>query len=89
MINNTNYVNELADYIKKNLKKGYTKDSLKWALVGQGHSKIEVDKALKKADEELAKEAPVLKTKPVIEYEVVEPKDAIVEKKSFWKRWFG
>ncbi len=82
-----NYVQELADYIKNNLKKGYTKESLKWALVNQGHSRIEVDKALRLVDAELASEAPVLKTKPVISYEVIEPK--IEEKKSFWKKLFG
>ncbi|MEK6892652.1 MAG: hypothetical protein AABX07_00445 [Nanoarchaeota archaeon] len=85
-----NYVDELSEYLKKNLRKGYTKESLKWALVSQGHSKMEVDKAIKKADEELAREAPILKTKPEITYEVVEPKDAIVEKKkSWWKKIFG
>ena len=83
------YIAELADYIKKNLKKGYTKESLRWALVNQGHSKREVEKALKRVDEELAAEAPVLETKPVINYEVVEPKDGVVEKKGFWKRLFG
>lgn len=82
------YVGELSDYIKNNLKKGYTKDSLKWALVTQGHSKIEIEKALKRAEEELAKDAPILKTKPVIEYEVIEPKGAIVEKKPWWKKIF-
>ncbi len=84
-----NYVDELSGYLKKNLRKGYTKESLKWALVNQGHSKMEVDKAIKKVDEELAREAPILKTKPEITYEVVEPKGAIVEKKPWWKRFFG
>jgi hypothetical protein len=90
MIKKGDYVEELSNYIKKNLKKGYTKESLRWALVNQGHSKIEVDKAIKKAEEDLSKEAPILKTKPEITYDVVEPKNAIVEeKKSFWKRIFG
>ncbi len=83
------YVQQLADYIKKNLRKGYTKESLKWALVNQGHSRLEVDKALKRVDEALSHEAPVLKTKPEIKFEVIEPKGAIIEKKSWWKRWFG
>ena len=82
-----NYIQQLADYLKKNLKKGYTKESLKWALVNQGHSKLEVEKAISLVDAELASEAPVLKTKPVISYEIIEPK--IEEKKSFWKRLFG
>lgn len=82
------YLAELVDYIKRNLKKGYTKDSLKWALVAQGHSKLEVEKALKRVDLELAGEAPILNTKPQIKYEVLGQlfKE---EKKSFWKRLFG
>lgn len=84
------YVGELSVYIKKNLRKGYTTESLKWALVNQGHSKIEVDKAVKKAEDELSREAPVLKTKPQITYEVLEPANAVLkEKKSIWKRVFG
>ena len=82
-----NYLQNLASYIKNNLKKGYTKESLKWALVNQGHSRLEVEKALKLVDAELASEAPILKTRPVITYEVLEQKAE--EKKSFWKRLFG
>jgi hypothetical protein len=80
-----NYVQELAEYLKKNLKKGYTKESLKWALVNQGHSKIEVEKALRLVDAEFASEAPILKTKPEIRVEII-PQE---EKKSFWKKLFG
>jgi len=90
MVKKGNYIGEISNYIKKNLKKGYTKESLKWALVNQGYSKLEVEKAINEAEAELAREAPVLKSKPEITYEVLEPKDAIVEeKKSFWKRIFG
>ncbi|MEK6889125.1 MAG: hypothetical protein AABW80_03390 [Nanoarchaeota archaeon] len=84
-----NYIAELADYVKKNLKKGYTKESLRQGLLIQGHSKLEVEKAMKKVEEDLANAAPVLKTKPDITYEVVEPENVKVEKKSFWKRIFG
>ena len=42
------YLKEIVDYIKKNLKKGYTKDSLKWALVKQGYPRLEVERAFKK-----------------------------------------
>ena len=82
------YSIELVTYLRKNLKKGYTKESLRWALVSQGHSKREVEKAMKRADDEMAYEAPILKTKPVINYEVIEPKGAVAEKKSFWKKLF-
>ena len=80
-----NYLQNLSDYIKKNLKKGYTKESLKWALINQGHSKIEVEKAVKLVDAELASEAPILETKPEIKVEFI---PAEPEKKSFWKRLF-
>jgi len=90
MIKKGDYVGELSEYIKKNLRKGYTRESLKWALVHQGHSKLEVEKAIKRAEDELARDAPILKTKPEITYDVVEPKNAIIEeKKTFWKRLFG
>lgn len=90
MIKRGDYIGELSEYIKKNLRKGYTRDSLKWALITQGHSKLEVEKAIRRVEDELAREAPILKTKPEITYDVVEPKNAIIEeKKSFWKRLFG
>jgi len=66
-------ITQLIEYIKKNLKKGYTLESLRWALINQGYSKIEVDKAIKKTQEELSENAPILKTKPEITYELVEP----------------
>ena len=87
------YLNQLVSYIKKNLKKGYTEESLKWALVNQGHSKLQIEKALKRVEQELAKEAPVLKTKPKITYEIIELKTntsvEIENKKSFWDKLFG
>ena len=82
------YIQQLAEYFKKNLRKGYTKESLKWALVNQGHSRLEVEKAIRRVDETLSQEAPVLKTRPDIKFEVIEPKDAVIEKKLWWKRWF-
>ena len=90
MFKRKNYMQELIEYIKNNLKKGYTKESLKWALIGQGHSKLEVEKALKQVDADLANEAPILKTRPRIKYEIIEPKlsNKAIEKKSFWKRLF-
>lgn len=83
---------ELVNYIKKNLKKGYTKESLRWALLNQGYSKMEVERSIRRADQDLARKAPIIKEKPVIRYEVVEPKDFKLnkeEKRPFWKRLFG
>lgn len=80
---------DLTTYIRKNLKKGYTKESLRWALLDQGYSKLEIDKAIRRVDKELADTAPILKTKPEIEYKVIpingeEP----LPKKSFLDKWF-
>lgn len=85
---------EIVQYIKKNLKKGYTKESLKWALVNQGYSNFEIRRAIKKADQELASQAPTLKTKPIIKYEIIEPKEyaGVIStgvKQPFWKKFFG
>jgi len=80
----------LVEYFKKNLKKGYTLDSLKWALLNQGYSKAAIERAIEKMNNELAKTAPMLKEKPVIKYEIIDENDQPIEiKKSFWKKIFG
>ena len=38
MTNRRSSKEQLAEYFKRNLKKGYTADSLKWALINQGYS---------------------------------------------------
>ncbi len=63
------YIEQLVDYFKKNLAKGYTIESLKWALINQGYSRTEVERAIKLTNEELAREAPKLKEKPIIKVE--------------------
>ena len=79
----------LIDYLKKNLAKGYTLDSLKWALINQGYSRTEIEKAILLANKELAQEAPKIVEKPKIKYEIIGENDHPVGKKSFWKRLFG
>jgi len=85
------YKRKLVNYFKKNLKKGYTEESLKWALINQGYSKIIVETTLKTATKELALEAPIVKEKPVIKHEVFDQNNnpVKVKKKSFWRRIFG
>lgn len=78
----------LNDYLKKNLKKGYTEDSLKWALIRQGYSRTAVEKAMEQVHRELASEAPIIKEKPTITHEVV-AEDEMPAKKGFWARLFG
>lgn len=81
---------QLIEYFKRNLKKGYTTDSLKWALIGQGYSRVIVEEALVEAQKEMAKEAPIFKEKPKINYQVLDKDGKSVEfKKPWWKRIFG
>ncbi len=85
-----NYRKKIIEYLKKNLKKGYTLESLRWALIGQGYSRTSVERAIEELNKEMAKKAPVLKEKPVIKYEIIDEKDRPIKiKKSFWKRIFG
>jgi len=84
------YLRNIIDYFKKNLTKGYTFESLKWALVKQGYSRAIVEKAIKQVNKELTEKAPVLKEKPRIKYEIIDENDRpITIKKSFWKRILG
>lgn len=84
------YKRKIVDYFKKNLSKGYTEDSLRWALINQGYSRTLVEMALEQANKELAEKAPVLKEKPVIKYEIIDEFDnPIIIKKPWWKRIFG
>ena len=83
------YKRLLVDYFKKNLTKGYTIDSLKWALINQGYSRIAIENAIYRVNKELAEKAPILKEKPIIKYEIIDEKDnPITIKKSWWKRVF-
>jgi hypothetical protein len=80
----------LIEYIKKNISKGYTQDSLKWALIKQGYPRIEVFKAMDLANQELAEKVPKLEEKPIVKQEVYDENNLLVpEKKSFWRKLFG
>ncbi len=80
---------KIVAYIKKNLKKGYTLESLRWALLNQGYSRVIVEDAINDVNKELASEAPILKEKPVIKYEIIDENDNPVEiKESWWKKLF-
>ncbi len=80
----------IVEYFKKNLKKGYTEEALKWALISQGYSRSAVELAIKKVNLDLAKKAPVLKEKPKIKYQIIDEYNRpITIKKPWWKRIFG
>ena len=82
------YKRKLVIYFKKNLVKGYTADSLRFALMSQGYSRTAVVAALEQANKEIAAKAPVIEEKPRIKYEIIDEYDRpITIKKSFWKRW--
>ena len=87
------YKEQLIDYFKKNLKKGYTSDSLKFSLVKQGYSRTSVDQAFIEANKALAEKAPEFKEKPVITYQIMDENDKPIKvKRSFWsqvKSWFN
>lgn len=85
MIRDADYINRMKRYAKNNLKKGYTRDSLKQALVNQGHSRFSAEKAISMAEREIIDEAPILEAKPEPAAELVQAE----EKKPFWKRFFG
>jgi len=81
------YRKKLIEYIQRNLKKGYTLESLRWALVNQGYSRTDISRAIEEVHKELAKKAPILKEKPVIKHHIIDENDKLVIiKKPFWKR---
>jgi hypothetical protein len=80
-------VQQLVDYIKKNLSKGYTLDSLKYSLIAQGYSRISINEAIEIAHREMAKEVPPIKEKPLIIHRIFEEEP--IEKKGFWKKLLG
>ncbi|MFH1311261.1 MAG: hypothetical protein ABIH65_02540 [Nanoarchaeota archaeon] len=81
---------KIIEYLQKNLKKGYTIESLRWALVGQGYSRTAVELAINELNKELARKAPILSEEPIIRHEIIgENNQPIVLKKPWWKRIFG
>jgi len=88
-------IEQLTEYIKNNLVKGYNQDTLRFSLISQGYSKISVEKALEIANKQIAETIPEMKEKPQIIYRQVldktEPMEISIpiKKKGFFKRVFG
>ena len=89
MVTSGDAVTALVSYIEKNMQKGYKLEDLRWALVNQKHSRIEIEKAIKiveartpsvKKEEERKEEIKVATQEQLIEPE---------EKRGFWSRLFG
>jgi len=72
MSNPVNTNQQLADYIKKNLSKGYTLDSLKYSLMKQGYSRTSIEKAMEIANKQLAETAPKMAEKPATRFEIID-----------------
>ena len=80
---------KLVEYFKKNMEKKYPVDTLKFALIKQGYSRVAVNLALDQAKRELAEKNSFSKEKPVIKYEVLdEHNKPVIIKKSWWKKLF-
>ena len=81
---------KLADYFRKNLEKGYDIETLKWALIKQGHSRVDVAYAIEQIRDEFTKRNLVKeKEKPIIkesDYDFEQPA-FMSEKKPWWKFW--
>jgi hypothetical protein len=78
-------ISPIVNYIEKNMKKGYSMDSLRWALVNQKYSKIEIDKAIKIIEARTPKrEEP--KIVPI--QEIKQESIVIPQKKGFFARLF-
>lgn len=82
------YKRQLVDYFIKNQSKNYSVDSLKFALLNQGYSRVAVDQAYEEAVKEMAKKAPLLKEKPFIRHEVydLENNPIKIEPLNFWEK---
>lgn len=75
MYQSEDYVQQLANHIKINLKKGYTIEAMTVSLLNQGYSRISVEKAVELANQQLAASAPEMKEKPQISYKIISDKN--------------
>ena len=87
-------IEQLTEYIKNNLVKGYNQDTLRFSLISQGYSKISVEKALENANKQIAETVPEMKEKPQIIYRQVIDRTQPMEisqpkRKGFFKNIFG
>ena len=79
---------KLVEYFRKNLEKGYDLETLKWALIKQGHSRVDVSYAIEQVKDEFTKRNIVKEKEPVLEDSYGEEQSYFIpEKKSWWKFW--
>lgn len=82
-------VTKIVDYVEKNLKKGYKLDELKWALISQKYSKIEIDKAMSIINARTAKTQQEKRAQEVQAAMVVEEEKPVEKKVGFFKKMVG
>ena len=68
---------QLVNYIMKNLKKGYTIDSLRFSLISQGYSRITVESAIESANKKMSEHISPIKEKPEIKYKIISDDESI------------
>ena len=82
------YKRQLVDYFIRNLtSKKYDADTLKFALVKQGYSRVAVAQAYDEAVKQMAAKAPEIE-KPMIKHEIYDMNDnpINVEPMGFWEK---
>jgi len=84
-LRNEDYIRKLADYLKRNIAKSYPLDTLRWALIKQGHTRTCVDKAIEIATNEIAA-APKVEVKEEKKVEILDELKPV--KKGFFARLF-
>src|SRR3989344_2115147 len=84
----SSHIQQLADHIKRNLRKGYTLDAMRYSLIGQGYSRMSVDQAINLANEQLSMQAPPLREKPQIIHKILDDgtEKIMQPQKSFWQK---
>lgn len=87
-VRSTRSLNQVLEYLEKNLKKGYKLEDLKYVLLNQGYMRIEVEEAVRIVGEKIKKLESEKKKKIEEEVSVIEE---VVElpKKGFFARLFG
>lgn len=92
-VRSTPHLRTLLDYFERNLKKGYKVEALKYVLLNQGYSKIEIAEAIRIIEEKSKKDKEVLKKEEErrLKMQIQEELKQVNQekKKGFFGRLFG
>ncbi|MEM7825913.1 MAG: hypothetical protein QW412_03595 [Candidatus Aenigmatarchaeota archaeon] len=91
MMRKEDYLPQLIEYLRKNIKKGYKIDQLKWILINQGNSRVLVEKAIEIVEKEFPKFAVKKEPEVTPQQKIEQPKIEIIKekKKGFYSKLFG